>query len=177
MRRDARTRDATFHVARFAFGLALWCASVGAAKDARASGTFPAVVERVGGAKVACATCHRALDTGVELTPFGAALAARGARAREDASLEAALAKLSADSVDSDGDGARDLDELAWGGDPNVPDLAPTPPEEPRYGFCALGAGGSTGARSSCGWSLGAALVGALAPWARRRGGVSATPG
>ncbi len=113
---------------------------------ARASGSFPAVVERaVPGAKVTCATCHRSLDAGADLTSFGAALKARGAVGKDDASLEAALARMKADSVDSDGDGARDLDELAWGGDPNEPDLPPLVPEEPTYGWCAQGRGRATG--------------------------------
>ena len=34
------------------------------------------------------------------------------------------------DGVDSDGDGAKDLDELSWGGDPNTPDLPATPAEQ-----------------------------------------------
>jgi hypothetical protein len=108
--------------------------------SAYASSTFPAVVTKVvPAAKVTCESCHRTLDGGSDLAPFGASLKARGAIGKDDASLEAALAKMKTDSVDSDGDGARDLDELSWGGDPNVADLPPTPAEEPSYGVCSVG--------------------------------------
>ncbi|MGZ3422623.1 MAG: hypothetical protein ACXWUG_27445 [Polyangiales bacterium] len=106
-------------------------------KAAHASASFPAVVEKVTSAKVGCATCHRTLDAGTDLTLFGAALKARGAAGKDDASLEAALAKMKTDLVDSDGDGARDLDEISWGGDPNVADLPPEVPGDPHYGFCS----------------------------------------
>lgn len=110
---------------------------------ARASSTFPSVVERVTAAKVTCSTCHQAVDAGpwTDLGPFGAALRARGAVGKDDAALEKALGRMRDDKVDSDGDGARDLDELGWGGDPNVADLPPEVPEEPHYGFCTTNPG------------------------------------
>lgn len=129
---------------RSLLAIALVCS----ASTAHASVTFPAVVERVTKAKVACTTCHRDVDAGTDLTPFGAALRARGAVGKDDASLEAALAKMKADGVDSDGDGAHDLDELAWGGDPNVADLPPEVPEEPHYGWCSTGVDRGPGRRN-----------------------------
>lgn len=109
--------------------------------SAQASATFPAVVEKVTGAKVACTTCHHTLDAGTDLTLFGAALRSRGALGKDETSLEAALARMKTDLVDSDGDGARDLDELSWSGDPNTADLPPPVPEEPTYGWCSTSPG------------------------------------
>jgi hypothetical protein len=64
-----------------------------------------------------------------------------------DPTMLAALAAMRRDGVDSDGDGAQDLDELSWGADPNVFDgfhSNPVPP--PLYG-CEMGRrAGSNGA-------------------------------
>lgn len=145
-------------------------AVLGVSSSAQASSTYPAVVERVAAAKVTCATCHATLDGGADLTLFGASLKARGAVGKSDASLEAALAKMKTDSVDSDGDGARDLDELAWGGDPNVADLPPEVPEEPRYGFCAASARHPTNGPARPTAVHGLALLVALGAVRRARG-------
>jgi hypothetical protein len=61
-------------------------------------------------------------------TLFAQALLSRGLAAGGPAALRSALAQM--DGVDSDGDGARDLDELYWGGDPNARD-GPTAVSEP----------------------------------------------
>src|SRR5262249_19103670 len=88
-----------------------------------------------------CALCHLldedggaapAGDAGRD-SPFARSLPAGGLRAGDDASLRRALDAMG--DVDSDGDGARDLDELSWGGDPNradKPEVAPSDP--PSYG-------------------------------------------
>jgi MYXO-CTERM domain-containing protein len=61
-----------------------------------------------------------------------------------DPSLKTALAAMEKDGVDSDGDGARDLDELSWGGDPNHFDGPPASSvSAPVYGcLVASGKGG-----------------------------------
>lgn len=126
---------------RALLALAVLCTT----SSAQASATFPAVVEKVTGATVTCTTCHHTLETGTDLTLFGAALRARGALGKDETSLEAALARMKTDAVDSDGDGARDLDELSWGGDPNTADLPPPVPEEPTYGWCSTTPGRKSG--------------------------------
>ena len=75
-----------------------------------------------------CAFCHAdaydggATDGGATDTPFVRSMIARGLHGGGDlASLDAALDAMKRDRVDSDGDGAFDLDEIAYGGDPNVP--------------------------------------------------------
>ena len=72
-----------------------------------------------------CDLCHAAAADpvgGVD-TPFGKSIVAKGLVASDDASLKKALDAMRAAGVDSDGDGAEDLDELSWGGDPNHADL------------------------------------------------------
>ena len=103
---------------------------------------------------------------GTDLTLFGAALKARGAVGKDDASLQAALAKMKTDGVDSDGDGARDLDEIGWGGDPNVADLPPDVPEDMHYGVCSTTPHGR-GRSGGFGWVL--LLGGLLAQRLRRQ--------
>jgi hypothetical protein len=99
-----------------------------------------------------CDVCHEHANApvGDASQPFAMSLEARGLRGNDDvASLARALAKDK--GVDSDGDGAEDLDELSWGGNPNVSD-APKgkPPPELSYGC---------GGHSQGTASLGAALT------------------
>jgi hypothetical protein len=80
-----------------------------------------------------------------------------------DPTMLAALAAMRQDGVDSDGDGAQDLDELSWGADPNVFDgfhSNPVPP--PRYG-CEIGR------RSGANGAVWFILLGVAAIAARRR--------
>jgi hypothetical protein len=66
-------------------------------------------------------------------TAFARSMELRGLSGDSVDSLNQALAPMA--DVDSDGDGARDLDELAWGGDPNQvegPEAQPASP--PSYG-------------------------------------------
>src|SRR5690348_2183245 len=70
-----------------------------------------------------CTTCHASLDGGESLSAFGHALSNRGLRADQPESMKLALERARRDHVDSDGDGAEDLDELGWRGDPNTPDV------------------------------------------------------
>ena len=100
-----------------------------------------------------CTVCHgeaTAGDAGPADTLFAQAMIARGLRAAEsedagtiDPSLATAIAAMEKDGVDSDGDGAQDLDELYWGGDPNHYDGPPASDvSAPVYG-CRVGRGGS----------------------------------
>jgi hypothetical protein len=91
---------------------------------ARASREFPV---RIAGAlalplEPACTLCHTRADAGFATgTLFQQALASRGFRRRDVASLDAALMRLEADAVDSDGDGVGDVRELRALADPNDP--------------------------------------------------------
>jgi hypothetical protein len=83
-----------------------------------------------------CELCHQRAEApvGAASQPFAKSLEARGLLGDGDvASLERALARDQ--GVDSDGDGAEDVDELSWGGNPNVSD-APKgkPPPQVSYG-------------------------------------------
>ncbi len=87
-----------------------------------------------------CDVCHRAAaePVGAADRPFSLALSARGLQGNDDASLFTSLDQMQADGVDSDGDGARDLDELSWGGDPNVADVLEAQGHEPPSYGCAV---------------------------------------
>jgi len=80
-----------------------------------------------------CGLCHHAATApvGAADTPFGKATVAHGLVTGDATSLSRALDSLRTDGVDSDGDGAKDLDELSWGGNPNVasaPEGVDSPP-------------------------------------------------
>ena len=98
-----------------------------------------------------CALCHAGapdggdVDGGAVDTLFARSMIARGLHGGgEVASLDGALDAMKKDRVDSDGDGATDLDEIAYGGDPNVPNLPEGGAQSaPSYGCDAGGGGGS----------------------------------
>ena len=117
----------------------------------------------------ACTVCHEASadPVGPADTLFAKAMETRGLVGGGDvASLAAAVEKMRADEVDSDGDGAEDLDELYWGGDPNKADVpAGGVAMQVQYG-CAW-SGGPSGSRGSGVPAL--ALLGGLVAWRRRR--------
>jgi cytochrome c551/c552 len=99
-----------------------------AARAASASPSYPGALKTDLGLPNApsCTVCHEAATdpVGPADTLFAKAMEARGLVGNDDvASLAAAIKKMEADNVDSDGDGAEDLDELYWGGDPNHADL------------------------------------------------------
>lgn len=102
-------------------------------------------------------------------TPFARSMKARGLVADSATSMVTAIAAMRRDDVDSDGDGATDLDELSWGGDPNVADLPASSPDDRApiaYG-CAMAV-----ARRGGPLGLVALVVGvALVRRARRRRG------
>jgi hypothetical protein len=106
---------------------------------AHASPGFPTVIGNdVEGASVDCTLCHTDPSGGANATkPIVAPLRERGMIAFDDASLSAALVRLRDDAVDTDADGAIDVDELASNTDPNAAPDGPAPLEV-GYGFgCA----------------------------------------
>ena len=88
-----------------------------------------------------CDLCHAAATdpVGAATTPFGQSMVAKGLIADDTASLTRALDGLRAAGVDSDGDGAEDLDELSWGGDPNHADVPEGANSEPMTYGCSSG--------------------------------------
>ncbi|HKQ70931.1 MAG TPA: hypothetical protein VJT73_16410, partial [Polyangiaceae bacterium] len=108
---------------------------------AAASPSFPGVLreELALGVTPPCAVCHASpitADAGTNPadTLLARAMVAEGLAANDDASLRRAILRLG--RADSDGDGARDFDEIAWGGDPNHADLPTTTPEPPPIYGC-----------------------------------------
>lgn len=127
---------------------------------ARASSGYPGAV-REGLAlshAPACSLCHSATadaDGGIAAAdrPFALSMKARGLVGGDDlGSVARALVAIERERVDSDGDGAIDTDELAWGGDPNAADLpaaAPSDRIDPSYGCAAAPLRGKAGGRAA----------------------------
>ena len=88
-----------------------------------------------------CDLCHAAAadPVGPANSLFGQSMVAKGLRADDPASLTQALDGMRAAGVDSDGDGAEDLDELSWGGDPNHADLPESGNTQPVTYGCSAG--------------------------------------
>jgi hypothetical protein len=157
----------------FAFAVAA------APREAHATPNFPPAVQAYVKAADAppCQTCHVGpQQRGTVVTPFGTNMRARGLVAFDEGSLKKALDQMVADKVDSDGDGDTDIDALAAGRSPNVPQDggvsgggSGASPLTPQYGcgahvashVDASGAGGGAG-------TIGLALSLALAFGARR---------
>jgi uncharacterized protein (TIGR03382 family) len=120
------------------------------AATARASSTYPSLVQSDVGmsSTPGCDLCHFNGQTGMGTvtTPVGKSLKARGCMAGSPTSLSNALAKLTTDKTDSDGDGMSDIDELKAGRNPNVVDgstdggsvTPPTTLPPPTYGCTAV---------------------------------------
>jgi cytochrome c551/c552 len=110
---------------------------------ASASKAYPdAMKAALGLAKApSCDLCHAAAadPVGPANTLFGQSMVAKGLLADDPASLTKALDAMRAAGVDSDGDGAEDLDELSWGGDPNHADLPEGGNSEPVTYGCSAG--------------------------------------
>ena len=104
-----------------------------------------------------CALCHMNGVTGRDTvtTPFGQAMRARGAVAADEVALNAALDKMVADRVDSDGNGETDIDALKAGHDPNG--------TGPRAAFGCNSAGSGEGSLAAL------AVAGLLVMLGRRR--------
>ena len=141
-----------------AIAIAVGCICAGSI--AQASTAYPSQLRDALGLMYtpSCTLCHSqppdAAAAGSVDTPFGKSMVARGLVGEPtsdgdtgasvdagsiDPTLLAALAAMRRDGVDSDGDGAQDLDELSWGADPNVFDgFHSNPVAPPRYG-CEMG--------------------------------------
>ena len=92
----------------------------------------------------ACTVCHQsnAGGTGTVTQAFGIAMQARGLSGGfATATVQTALAAMTTDAVDSDGDGLIDTEALAAGIDPNTgADFCATDsPTPPHYGCGASG--------------------------------------
>ena len=107
--------------------------------SAWASSVYPEQVQTdVGGDCLPqCTICHEtnAGGGGTVTQPFGQAMMDRGLTGGfNTAAVTDALAQMSDDAVDSDGDGTIDVDELATGSDPNPGGLAFCDVVLPTYG-------------------------------------------
>lgn len=160
---------------RHATSIAFVAASIALAAPAHASPRYPADLESdlALSYQPPCSLCHLNGVTGYGTvnTPFGKNMRARGLVAEDPAALSAALMKLEADKVDSDGDTVLDVDELALGTDPNTPDKGAAPSQigpSIAYGCGARVAPGEGGS------PFGAiAIAAAIAVIAARRGQLS----
>jgi hypothetical protein len=136
-----------------------------AAGTAAASADYPAEIRSQLGLSYtpSCALCHTNGNTGIGTanTPFATSMRARGLVAADVASLDTALAALTAEMTDSDGDGVSDIDELKAGSDPNAVGGAITPP---TYG-CFNVTGQGPGPFGACAWLL---VLATLAGFRRR---------
>jgi hypothetical protein len=113
-----------------------------------------------------CDLCHHAASdpVGAADTLFGKSMVAKGLLGHDDtASLAKALDGLRAGGVDSDGDGAKDLDELSWGGDPNHADVPESGGSDPITYGCSWGRQPIDGAGAGI-------FLGMIAVFAARRG-------
>ena len=142
---------------------------------ASASANYPEAVKTQLGLASApqCALCHSDGMTGIGTvnTPFGKTARGDGLVSQDTSKLKSVLDQMKTDKVDSDGDGAFDIDELVAGTDPNtVGGGATVEKPELTYGCAATLSPGRPA--PSSGAALGLALLAAMA-WARRRGGDS----
>jgi hypothetical protein len=110
-----------------------------------------------------CDVCHGSSQGGGPMAkPFGRALQQRGLSAGNTSSLYAALDKLKADGVDSNGNGSSDIDDLITGVDPNATgnqQLVNAPP--PQYG--CIGQVARTKPDNGASYWITGIVVGALA--------------
>jgi hypothetical protein len=144
------------------------------AGSAAASPTYPAEIQSHLGLSYTppCAICHEGGrgGTGTVTTAFGRAMMDRGLHASDPAALDAALDKMAADGVDSDGDGTPDIEQLKQGRDPNGATgvAIGAPPVE--YGCGALTIAGTRAASAgNHGWLFGVAVFGVVLSRRRRR--------
>lgn len=129
-----------------------------------ATPNFPAVVESELNlvARPGCELCHSGGVTGrgTVNTPFGKSMRDRGLSASNEASLKTAIAALTAEKTDSDGDGKGDIDELKADEDPNVSSAGGgTPVEAPEYGCIGRVGAASNASRGIALLVLGLGLV------------------
>jgi hypothetical protein len=125
------------------FAVALGIAICALPQLARASATYPALIQAQLGLNYApdCTICHRDDNGGIGtvIQPFGLALMSFGLRAEAPAALTSALDQAKADGLDSGGDGVPDIEELEADMNPNAGGGGRP---APQYG-CALGQAGA----------------------------------
>jgi cytochrome c551/c552 len=153
---------------RYGASFTLALAALSLSTAAAASPEYPEAMQTELGLTKApgCELCHRAAvePVGAADTAFGKSMVARGLLGAADTvSLAKALDGLKEGGVDSDGDGARDLDELSWGGDPNHADVPEGGNEAPVTYGCSWAKGEREG-----GW--GGVVVAVLGALVVRRG-------
>lgn len=139
---------------------------------ALASSVYPSDIEAaVGSCKPPpCVVCHETNGggDGTVTRDFGQAMMSRGLTGGSAHDLlNSALDRMTADAVDSDGDGTIDVDELAAGSDPNPGGVAFCDQLSPVYGCVGVQASVvPLGAEPA---AAGAALLAGLLVAARRR--------
>jgi MYXO-CTERM domain-containing protein len=153
-------------------GLAAACATISFAERAAATPNFPgAIASKLAGETPDCSICHvcRRTMRGTVNTPWGAAMRERGLQAYDESSLMAALERMRADGIDSDGDGTLDVDAVKMGKDPNPPTCDEEADETiPKYG--CVGSVSASGEPANGGVVLLAlALLGVAATVRRRK--------
>lgn len=93
-------------------------------RTSHASATFPEAIKEQLAMSCAppCTTCHRTLEGGLGTVDkaFGGEMLKGGLVPLEPSSVATALASVEWSMIDSDGDGAQDVQELRDGSDPNV---------------------------------------------------------
>lgn len=107
---------------------------------------FPSAIMNELGApcEPACSLCHSGTASpGTANTRFARAMLSRGLRAGDDAGVADVLAELTADEVDSDGDGTPDTQEIASGQDPNPDGVVWCGMDLPSYGCLDQSASGA----------------------------------
>jgi hypothetical protein len=163
---------------RFAQVLPLICALATVSSSAFATTSFPTVIRTELGldSTPSCSTCHASSVGGGEANkPFGIATKAAGTIKFNDATLKTALAKLTTDKTDSDGDGQGDIAELKAGTDPNVSNPGGVPTTPPGGGSsssssgCTVAADANAQATSGLGAIAAIAGAAAIVVAARRR--------
>lgn len=127
---------------RHASSLAAAIALIALTHTAEAREEFPGVVARELNAPhdPACSICHLGGKTSgaTVFTPFAWTMRAHGL-SDTASSVQTAIKGVKTDSVDSDGDGIPDWQEIVDGTDPNAPGTA-TDIQDPQLG-CQLGGG------------------------------------
>lgn len=109
---------------RVALGAALLFSTL-SSRRAAASATFPGTIQAQLGltSPPGCTLCHRSDlgGAGTVISPFGRTMVNHfGLTGSNIDALKGALAGSDAEHLDSDGDGAPDIEELRAGSDPNV---------------------------------------------------------
>lgn len=120
-----------------------------------------------------CSLCHQDGKTGKDtlVTPFALGMRARGMGDGKGSALTGALDRVRADGVDSDGDGATDIEELMAGSDPNASTSTPSSPgsvTDPQLG-CTVAAGEQYGKAGQAGQDGVALVLVAGLLWRRRK--------